>query len=96
MALQPKSGLDLLLWGFLIRHTVGLIWTSDVCRIILHNLITVTLNDRRVHILNKSTHYVIPSFYLSGSGIIIYVDYAVTFRIIYVAKSTDNKVIISI
>jgi hypothetical protein len=32
MALQPKSGLDLLLWGFLItrnKHTVGLIWTSD-------------------------------------------------------------------
>jgi hypothetical protein len=36
MALQPKSGLGLLLWGFLIthriRHTVGLLWTSDQTR----------------------------------------------------------------
>jgi hypothetical protein len=33
MALQPRSGLGLLFWGFLIthtiRHTVGLLWTSD-------------------------------------------------------------------
>jgi hypothetical protein len=33
MALQPKSGLGLLYWAFLIthtiRHTVELLWTSD-------------------------------------------------------------------